>query len=127
MEVLRHYEQLEFLNVLGSRAWLAISSDNWRQREAAAQSVLSFIENGVPEKYLKGKSKLLFLALMEFARLCCNDKILQIYYDGLKILATSLAPPICGPDVSPAMINKAIKDFVPILMEKVAEMNSRAK
>jgi centrosomal protein CEP104 len=25
------------------------------------------------------------------------------------------------------MINKAIKDFVPILMEKVAEMNSRAK
>jgi len=70
---------------------------------------------------------MLFLALMEFARLCCNDKILQIYYDGLKILGTSLAPPICGPDVSPAMINKAIKDFVPVLMEKIAEMNSRAK
>lgn len=64
---------------------------------------------------------------MEFAKKCCEDKILQIYYDGLKIFGTSLAPPICGPDVSPAMINKAIKDFVPILISKIEEMNSRAK
>jgi len=45
----------------------------------------------------------------------------------LKILSTALAPPICGTDVSPQIINKAIKEFLPILIEKISELNFRAR
>jgi len=55
----------------------------------------------LPEKYLNGKSKRLFLACMEMAKIACEDKILQIFFIGLKILSTALAPPVCGTDVSP--------------------------
>ena len=46
---------------------------------------------------------------------------------GLKILSTTLAPPICGSDVSPQVINKAIKEFLPILLSKISELNYRAR
>ena len=55
----------------------------------------------LPKKYLDGKSKKLFGATMEFAKLATDDKILQIYLIGLKILSTGLAPPVCGTDISP--------------------------
>jgi len=42
-------------------------------------------------------------------------------------LSTALAPPICGTDVSPQIINKAIKEFLPILIEKISELNFRAR
>ena len=45
----------------------------------------------------------------------------------MKILSTALAPPICGTDVSPQIINKAIKEFLPILIEKISELNFRAR
>lgn len=64
---------------------------------------------------------------MEMARMACEDKILQIYYIGLKILSTALAPPVCGKDVSPKLINKILKEFTPILIEKVSELNYRAR
>mmetsp|Transcript_19087 Transcript_19087/g.16407 ORF Transcript_19087/g.16407 Transcript_19087/m.16407 type:complete len:100 (-) Transcript_19087:760-1059(-) len=79
------------------------------------------------EKYLNGKSKKLFLASMEVARIACEDKLLQIYFIGLKILSTALAPPICGTDVSPQLINKVLKEFLPILIEKISELNYRAR
>lgn len=64
---------------------------------------------------------------MEMARIACEDKILQIYYIGLKILSTALAPPVCGKDVSPKLINKILKEFTPILIEKISELNYRAR
>lgn len=59
--------------------------------------------------------------------MACEDKILQIYYIGLKILSTALAPPVCGRDVSPKLINKILKEFTPILIEKISELNYRAR
>jgi len=46
---------------------------------------------------------------------------------GLKILSTALAPPICGKDVSPQIINKVLKEFLPILITKISELNYRAR
>ena len=43
----------------------------------------------------------------------------------MKILSTALAPPICGTDVSPQIINKAIKEFLPILIEKIQRISSK--
>ena len=71
-----------------------------------AQAVLNFLEMPLPDKYMNGKSKKLFLASMEFAKIAMEDKILSIYFIGLKILSTALAPPVCGTDVSPQIINK---------------------
>lgn len=48
----------------------------------------------LPDKYLDGKSKVLFLACMELAKIACEDKILSIYFIGLKILSTTLSPPV---------------------------------
>jgi centrosomal protein CEP104 len=42
-------------------------------------------------------------------------------------LSTALAPPVCGSDVSPVLINKILKEFLPILLEKIAELNFRAR
>ena len=81
----------------------------------------------LPDKYLNGKSKKLFLASMEFTKICLDDKILSIFFIGLKILSTGLAPPVCGTDVSPAIVNKVLKEFSPILVEKIQELNFRAR
>jgi hypothetical protein len=37
----------------------------------------------LPDRYLNGKSKKLFLSSMEFAKLAMEDKILQIYFIGI--------------------------------------------
>lgn len=41
-ELLRRYEQMELLDILGARIWVAAHSLNWRQRAAAVQAVLNF-------------------------------------------------------------------------------------
>lgn len=48
---------------------------------------------------------------MEMAKLSSDDKILSIYFLGLKILSTALAPPVCGTDVSPKLISKITNEF----------------
>ena len=103
IEILRRLHQLGYLNVFGARAWTGIHSESWRIREAIAQAVLNFLEMPLPDKYVTGggKTKKLFLATMEFSKLCLEDKILQIYFIGLKIITTALVPPVCGSDVSP--------------------------
>jgi len=55
---------------------------------------------------------------MEFARINAEDKVLQIYYTSLKIMMSTLQPPICGEDVPPVLINKTIQKFISILIEK---------
>ncbi|CAD8106995.1 unnamed protein product [Paramecium primaurelia] len=127
LEILRRLHQLGYLTVFGAKAWTGIHSDSWRIREACAQAVLNFLEMPLPDKYKNGKTKKLFLAAMEFAKICMEDKILSIYFIGLKILSTALAPPVCGTDVSPAIINKVLKEFTPILIEKISELNFRAR
>jgi centrosomal protein CEP104 len=72
--------------------WTGIHSENWRVREAVAQAVLNFLEMPLPDRYQNryifirysnGKTKKLFLASMEFAKLAVEDKILQIYFLGI--------------------------------------------
>jgi centrosomal protein CEP104 len=127
VEVLRRLHHLGYLTVFGARVWTGMHNESWRVREAAAQAVLNFIEMPLLEKYLNGKSKRLFLASMEVAKIACEDKLLQIYFIGLKILSTALAPPVCGNDISPQIINKVLKEFIPILIAKVSELNYRAR
>lgn len=117
-ELLRKYEQLEYLDVLGARIWISAHSENWRQRAAAVEAVLKFSQDKLPERYDQGKTRNLFKALMEFARINAEDKVLQIYYTSLKIMTKALEPPICGEDVPPALINKEIQKFMTILIEK---------
>jgi centrosomal protein CEP104 len=45
----------------------------------------------------------------------------------LKIISTALAPPICGNDVSPQTVNKVLKEFTPLLLLKIEELNYRAR
>lgn len=47
-ELLRRYEQMELLDILGARIWVAAHSENWRQRAAAVQAVLSFSQDKLP-------------------------------------------------------------------------------
>ncbi len=61
------------------------------------------------------------------ARLACEDKLLQIFFIGLKLLSTTLAKPVRGPQVDSVLINKALKKFAPILIQKIQELNARAR
>ena len=117
-ELLRRYEQLEYLDILGARIWISAHSENWRQRAAAVDAVLKFAMAKLPERYKDGRTKNLFLALMEFSRINAEDKVLQIYYTSLKIMAVALQPPICGEDVSPVLVNRTLTKFMGILVEK---------
>lgn len=64
---------------------------------------------------------------MMIARVSCLDKLLQIYYIGLKTLDRALSPPICDEEIPIKLINKEIQPFVKILIEKVEELNYRAR
>ena len=44
VEILRRLWHKGYLTIFGARVWMAINSENWRHREAAAQAVLNFIE-----------------------------------------------------------------------------------
>ena len=97
-EELRVLFEKGILQIFGARLWSALNSESWRLREAASSAYLQYIEGQIPEKY-NGNTKNLFLATIEIAKICCNDKLLQIYFIGLKILTTGLNEPICGQDV----------------------------
>ena len=106
------------MDILGARIWIAAHSENWRQRAAGVQAVLNFCQDKLPERYDNGKTRNLFLALMEFARINAEDKVLQIYYISLKIMTVALARPICGDDVPESLINKSIQKFLGIIIDK---------
>lgn len=38
-----------------------------------------------------------------------------------------MSPPVCGPEISPKIINQQVKYFVPLLIEKIEELNYRAR
>ena len=89
--------------------------------------MLNYIEMPLQKKYQNGKSKKLFLACMEMVKLGLDDKVLSIYFTALKLLTTALVPPICGSDVAPKTIIKVLSEFTPTLINKISEMNSRAR
>ncbi len=69
----------------------------------------------------------LFKACIEISKLGCEDKIVQVYFIGLKILVQCLNPPICGIEISKEQINKEIQQFIGILLTKISELNYRAR
>ena len=73
------------------------------------------------------KSKKLFMACIELARVLSEDKLIQIYYLALEILAATLKPPICKEDCYPNEINKILAEFAPIILKKISELNYRAR
>jgi centrosomal protein CEP104 len=56
-----------------------------------------------------------------------RDKLLQIYFIGLKMLSVALKPPICGDDIPHKVIIQTVKPFIHLLMEKIQELNFRAR
>ena len=83
------------VSTVGTKLWTALNSSQWRFREAAAQAFLDYISNGLPLRY-QGNTKNLFIAAMMIAKICCLDKLHQIYFLGLKILDLALKNPLCG-------------------------------
>jgi len=116
--------------VCGAKLWNALHSDSWRHREAAAQAYIDYLESDkIRQKYLqdnKGK-RTLFKATMMIAKVSCLDKLLQIYFIGLKTLAKALSPPICDGSIPTKMLNREVQPFISILVEKIEELNYRAR
>ena len=42
-------------------------------------------------------------------------------------MTIALARPICGDDIPESLINKSVQKFLSIIIEKISEMNARAK
>lgn len=118
------------LLVCGAKLWNALHSDSWRHREAASQAYIDFLDSEKAKtKYLgdaKGK-RTLFKATMMIAKVSCLDKLLQIYFIGLKTLAKALSPPICDGSLPTKMVNREVLPFISILVEKIEELNYRAR
>lgn len=114
------------LTVTGVRLYSALICDNWNMREAAVKAFLEFIENPLIPRYFN-KTLPLFLACIEISKFAVEDKVVQIYLEGLKILATCLAPPVCGNDIDPNLIQKSVQYFIPKFIKKTSELNYRAR
>lgn len=114
---------------MGVRLWNALNSDNWRAREAATKAYLQFItqESGLPPKYKEDNTKHIFATTCELAMIALNDKLQQIMLEGLKILFEALTPKICGGDISPKVVDRTIKPFIYLLLDKVCELTYRGR
>jgi len=84
---------------------------------------------GLPGKY-KDNTQQLFKATCEIAMIACRDKLLQIYFLGLKMLETVTTDSegrFYGGDVTKKQAEQAFKPFIKLLIEKIGEMNYRAR
>ena len=123
---LRRALRMGMLTCTGVRLYSALIGDDWKMREAAVRAFLEFIENPLPSRYLY-KSFPLFQTCIEICKLTCDDKVIQIFIEGLKLLKTCLAPPVCGNDVEPSFIQKSIRYFLPIYIKKISEFNDKQR
>jgi centrosomal protein CEP104 len=123
---LRRAQRQGVLNVSGVRLYSSLMGEDWKMREAAVKGFLEFIENPLIPRY-EGKTIPLFQTCIEIAKYACDDKVVQIYLEGLKLLATALAPPICGNDIDPLLIQKSVQYFIPKFIKKISELNYRAR
>ena len=64
---------------------------------------------------------------MMIAKVSCLDKLLQIYFIGLKTLAKALSPPINDGSIPVKLLNREVQPFIAILVEKIEELNYRAR
>ena len=64
---------------------------------------------------------------MMIAKVSCLDKLLQIFFIGLKTLTKAMSPPIFHSSLPPKMVNREVLPFVSILVEKIEELNYRAR
>lgn len=115
-----------FLTVSGVRLYSALICENWKLREAAVKGFLEFIENPLISRY-QNKTLPLFQTCIEITKFACEDKVVQIYLEGLKILSNCLAPPVCGNDIDPNIIQKSVSFFIPKFIKKICELNYRAR
>jgi len=83
-------------------------------------------DSELPNLY-RNNHKAIFLAAIDIALIACNDKLLQIYFLGHKLLEEAMTPRICGGDIKAAHIDRALKPFVRLLIEKSSEMTYRTK
>ena len=123
---LRRAHRMGMLTCTGVRLYSALIGDDWKMREAAVRAFLEFIENPLPGRYLY-KSFPLFQTCIEICKLTCADKVVQIFIEGLKLMKTCLAPPVCGNDVEPSFIQKSIRYFLPIYIKKISEFNDKQR
>ena len=123
---LRRAHRQGILTVMGVRLFSALIGDDWKMREAAVRAFLDYIENPLHPRYLN-KTFPLFQACIEVCKYASDDKVIQIYLEGLKILQTCLAPPICGNDIEPSFIQKSVKYFLPIYIKKISEFNDKQR
>ena len=84
---LRRALRMGMLTCTGVRLYSALIGDDWKMREAAVRAFLEFIENPLPTRYLY-KSFPLFQTCIEICKLTCDDKVIQIFIEGLKLLKT---------------------------------------
>ena len=126
MDILKRADNKKILMVVGVRLWSCLFSDNWRHREAAVRAFLEFLEAPLQPKY-EQDTRNLFRAAIDIAIIACEDKVMPIFLYGLKVLITAMSSPICDLRVSVKMINEAIWLFIPILLDKVSELNYRAR
>ena len=123
---LRRAHRQGILTVMGVRLFSALIGDDWKMREAAVRAFLDYIENPLLPRYIN-KTYPLFQACIEVSKYASDDKVIQIYLEGLKILQTCLAPPVCGNDIEPSFIQKSVKYFLPIYIKKISEFNDKQR
>lgn len=123
---LRRAHRQGILTVMGVRLFSALIGDDWKMREAAVRAFLDYIENPLLPRYIN-KTFPLFQACIEVSKYASDDKVIQIYLEGLKILQTCLAPPVCGNDIEPSFIQKSVKYFLPIYIKKISEFNDKQR
>jgi len=129
LETLRRAFSDGTLQVCGVQLWSALHSDTvWRHREAAAQAYYQFLTspNGLPRRY-DSNTKDLFAATLDIALIACRDTVLAVYFIGLNLLEEALTPKICGGDVSGKQIDRLIRPFIRLLIDKVGELNFRSR
>ena len=124
--VLKRAERSGTLLVTGVALWSALRSELWSHRNAAAEAFKEYLLAPLKPKYI-GKTRRLFRAAIDVAKEATGDKLIQIYHVGLEILKIAMRDPICGDDVTAKDINSAIRYFVPLLIDKISELNFKVK
>ena len=64
---------------------------------------------------------------MIIAKACCLDKLLSVYFVGLKLLHATMNPPVCDESISAKVLNREVLPFISLLIEKVQQLNFKAK
>jgi len=119
------------LTTVGVKLWTALNSDAWRHREAASKAFLEYLESGdenpsgLPAKHEESPEKL-FIASIMIAKICCYDKLLNVYFTGINILSKAIMPPICV-GVPARRIKKEVTPFIKLLISKVEQLNDKAR